>query len=122
MYWKKSLCFALAIALSVCTFIFSVQPSVALASKLPASKTSSLEVRDIDFGKSWPLTVSSGVLECVAPERVIFRSGGKVYAVNGSAKTTGALPINPIWKDNPEIPGTKISISSLINRGLELCQ
>ncbi|MBD2636265.1 DUF2511 domain-containing protein [Limnothrix sp. FACHB-881] len=88
----------------------------------PIAKTSSVEVTENEFGQSWPLTVPSGTLECVASQQVIFRANGKVYAVNGSAKATGALPIDPIWKDNPAIQGTKIPISGLLNRGLELCQ
>ena len=74
-----------------------------------------------DFGDKWPLTVSEGILECKRPSRVIFRSKGNAYAVNGMAGSAGYANIRPIWRNNPDIPGTKINIGPLIRRGLTLC-
>jgi hypothetical protein len=81
-----------------------------------------------DFVKRWPLTVEAGVVSC---ERysdgvgsVIFMDPeGKRYAVNGLATAHYKyLPeIDEIWAPDPTNPGTKINISPVIERGLELC-
>lgn len=97
-----------------------------------ASLAASISVSREQFKDGWPLTVTSGTLKCElvpgSPKMhlVTFSSGGKVYALNGiargHAKKRGWLEVRPIWKDNPEIPGTKISIGPLIDHGLALCK
>lgn len=87
------------------------------------------EVTESDFGDRWPLTVSRGILKCEKLEdselnvqAVTFEAEGKVYAVNGIAKGRKAgEDIDPIWAENPSIPGTKKDISPLIDRGRSLC-
>lgn len=85
-----------------------------------------------EFGDKWPLSVESGEMRCVnrtAPGygQVVFISGGVTYAINGTARTAAAkngwvdLSTSPIWLNNPSIPGAKIDISPLLNRGLALC-
>lgn len=86
------------------------------------SQPTSVEVSRSDFGEDWPLTVSSGVLRCEAPQAVVFSTGDQAYAVNGMANTQGYQEIDAIWRDNPDIQGAKINIGPLIDRGLELCQ
>lgn len=82
-----------------------------------------LRVSAADFGDDWPLTVQSGVLRCGRSMAVTFTHGGWEYAINGVARSReGFRPIQEIWQDNPEIPGTKKSIAPLIERGLELCR
>jgi hypothetical protein len=45
-----------------------------------------------------------------------------VYAVNGIARQSGeCAEIDPIWVDDPDIPGAKMDIGPIIDRGLELC-
>ena len=69
---------------------------------------SSLLVSRADFGADWPLTVESGVLSCIAPSSVVFEANGRMYAVNGAAKSqTGLAAINAIWADNPSVAGLK---------------
>ena len=80
-----------------------------------------IEITSQEYGEDWPFTVSKGTLEC-KDDAVIFHANGSKYAVNGTAQRLGALRINPIWKDNPAIPGTKISVGPLISRGLDLCK
>ena len=69
----------------------------------------------------------------------------ETYAVNGAAKNRGYLPIESIWKIDPEVvnlkkmiaktegktveevdkvvgPTPRISIGSILNAGLRLCQ
>lgn len=79
-----------------------------------------------DYGRRWPLTVSSGVLRCDEPGEVTFTApDGTTYWVNGTAGNAAALNewyrIDPIWKDDPADPYLKISIGPLIDDGLALC-
>jgi len=74
------------------------------------------------FGDAWPLTVESGTLRCERGIIVVFVHNGQRYAMNGTARRAdGVLPTEEIWKNNPELPGTKIVITPLIQAGLELC-
>lgn len=73
-----------------------------------------------EFGNRWPLTVDSGEIECIDGFVLVFHHGGKTYQLNGAATARGYPAINPIWRDDPSIPGTKISIAPLIKRGLTL--
>lgn len=92
-------------------------PVLALAASTPVSRET---MKD-----EWPLTVSGGVLSC---ERgaVTFSANGITYAVNGTAMTHGKYlgwrDIREVWKDNPAIPGTKINIGPMIEKGLLLCR
>lgn len=75
------------------------------------------------LGDDWPLTVEEGNLRCEPPSRVVFTDpSGHEWGVNGMAVTHGYREIDPIWADNPEIPGLKKSIGPLIDRGLALCE
>ncbi|MEW1879425.1 DUF2511 domain-containing protein [Rhodococcus sp. NPDC080181] len=69
----------------------------------------------------WPFTVPQGVLMCGAPDRVTFSADGTMYAVNGSAKSTGEFEdLAAIWKDS-DFPGVKVDIGPMIQQGLALC-
>lgn len=82
---------------------------------------------DVDrsmFGEAWPLTVSSGRINCIGasggPIQVVFTSDdNKRYAVNGTARGAAAdfgyLDVESIWADDPNNPGAKIDISPLID-------
>ncbi len=74
-----------------------------------------------DLGSEWPFTVASGTLKCT-DNAITFTADGKTYGVNGTATGRENLPpIDPIWKPNPDIPGTKVNIGPVIFRGLDLC-
>ncbi|BET65587.1 hypothetical protein ASA1KI_05050 [Opitutales bacterium ASA1] len=53
-----------------------------------------------------------------------FTANGRVYALNGiassHAKKRGFSAIEEIWKANPNVPGLRINISPIIDRGLAL--
>lgn len=80
------------------------------------------------FAGAWPFTVDQGTLSCYRGKAIIFTADGKTYALNGAAQSVGQglgytwQRINAIWRDNPEIPGTKVPITGLINAGLKLCK
>lgn len=81
------------------------------------------QVSRADFGDGWPLVVDQGQLRCEAPSRLVFTDpNGSEWGVNGMAITHGYPEIDPIWADNPEIPGTKKNIGPLIDRGLSMCE
>ncbi len=72
-----------------------------------------------EFGDSWPFTVSKGVI-LNTDYSVIFRYENTEYGLNGFSTSRGYEKVDKIWADNPSIPGTKISIGSMINIGLNL--
>lgn len=76
--------------------------------------------RDV-MGDDWPFTVDDGSVACEGGA-VTFTSGDVTYAVNGTAKSQEAgADVMAIWADDPAVPGLKIDISEVINRGLALC-
>lgn len=79
-----------------------------------------------EFGEKWPFIVDEGEVRCVDGMFIVFSVKGIIYAVNGTArsamKKNGWRDVYEIWKDNPELPDSKISISPIIDRGLELCK
>lgn len=90
-----------------------------------ASPSARLSVSDVPQGE-WPLTVSEGEVRCEVRdgvEGVIFRTpDGKDYLVNETAQSRGLSGIDPIWKQDPEVPGTHINIAPVLDRGLKLCE
>lgn len=88
-------------------------------------------LRRSEFGSKWPLSVDEGTVVCIQDAgRVVifFESDGTRYAVNGTSKGPTTMArfrlqrINDIWLDNPELPGTKISIGPVLDAGLRLCR
>jgi len=73
-----------------------------------------------DFGDKWPLTVSSGQVECKRGVLAVFHHRNKTYGLNGTAISYGYQRIDPIWKDDPNIKGNKISIGILIDEAMKL--
>jgi hypothetical protein len=69
----------------------------------------------------WPFTVQAGTLLCGLPQRVTFTANGVMYALNGAAKSTGQFEeVESIWRDS-NVPGVKVNLGSMINRGRQLC-
>ncbi|MDW0360800.1 DUF2511 domain-containing protein [Halomonas venusta] len=79
------------------------------------------EISREEYGEAWPFTVDSGRLECWRGPSAVFITSGKVYQLNGMARQMGHAPLEPIWRDNPDIPGTKVNIGPMIERALRLC-
>jgi hypothetical protein len=79
------------------------------------------------YGKRWPFTVPRGILRCHGlgggvGEVMFVMPGVRVYAVNGVARMLLHLPkIDPIWRKDPLIPGARVDISPILDRGLKLC-
>lgn len=99
----------------------TLQPSPS-ESIAPTLTKSQAKVTKSEFGDKWAFTVDEGILEC-EDQKVLFKSDGKIYAVNGTAKSFKKyLPIDEIWADDPKISGAKQNLGSIIESGLKLCQ
>ncbi|MGV0748262.1 DUF2511 domain-containing protein [Mycolicibacter minnesotensis] len=77
----------------------------------------------------WPLTVSEATLMCVrqgvggGQQSVTLAANRKMYAVNGTAKSTGQFEdIDEIWANDVAYPGLKVNIGPLLTKGLSLCE
>ncbi len=79
-----------------------------------------------ELGAEYPFTVNEGVLGCEGKRGtglVTFTANGKTYAVNKiDAGPKKRSPIDSIWADDPSNPGKKIVITSIIQRGMQLCK
>ncbi|MES6236249.1 DUF2511 domain-containing protein, partial [Cutibacterium acnes] len=51
---------------------------------------------------------------------------GVMYPVNGAASSKarqlGLEPLATVWRDDPDNPGAKVSVSRVIEQGLTLCK
>ena len=83
-------------------------------------KALSGDVKKEDFGDAWPFTVDAGRVQCVDGMYAVFEAGGQTYALNGAAKSKYA-GLDSIWRDNPELAGTKVNIGPMIELALSRC-
>lgn len=98
--------------------------SLSAALALSACGNSDMEVSSNSYDGEWPFTVNSGVVKCIndnGTKLAVFESEGTEYQLNGAAKSRGYTDISTIWKDNPDIPGTKISVGPMIQLALSQC-
>jgi len=100
------------------TRIETLQKEAAERAKVHAEYKKQMEsgthVKAEDFGKRWPFTVSDGHVDCVGRSAVL-RTQGMEYGLNGFARSRGYTAIDPVWRDDPEIQGTKINIGEMIS-------
>lgn len=81
-----------------------------------------LLVTPASLREPWPLTVDKAYVECLDGRVAVLHADGKTYALNGTSKAHGYPDLEPIWRENPDIPGTRISIAPLIALALEQCR
>lgn len=74
-----------------------------------------------EFGDEWPFTVESGRVDCRQGGAAVFIVDNWVYQLNGVAAQKGYADLAPIWRDNPDIPGTKISVGPMIRLAQQQC-
>ena len=86
-------------------------------------------ITEADYGDEWPLTVPEATLICEAPSAVILKVGSNYYGVNGTGRTyvereypQNGRDLERIWRLDPGGIGPRVSISPLIDNGLELCE
>jgi hypothetical protein len=68
---------------------------------------------------TWPLTVDSGTLSC-SGSKILFKVGGITYSLNGYPGN-GYADVNSILADDPDVPGLKMNVYSLVTEGEALC-
>ena len=88
----------------------------------PGQAPSGMLVTKADLGGKWPFTVDSGYVDCPDGLSAIFRTGNAEYGLNGMATSRGFAEPDPIWKDDPTIPGAKISIGPMIDLARQECK
>ncbi len=98
------------------------QPQFVAADPKPATDPCRVFVSRQQFGDKWPLTVESGEVECLKGFIILFHTSGKTYALNGGAIDSGYSRIEPIWQNDPQYPGLKVSITPLLKVGLDMRQ
>ncbi|WP_421722554.1 DUF2511 domain-containing protein [Alloalcanivorax xenomutans] len=83
----------------------------------------SMRVTEVSFSNGpWPFTFEAGEIQCQERMGVALKTDdGALYALNGTGTGVSLNSDSTVWKDNPEIPGTKVSLSSMINYALESC-
>ena len=78
----------------------------------------------------WPFTVDAGNIGCVTidagPVLVFADTNGVVWPLNGLAiahgpRVGGQPSLNPIWRRNPQIPGTRIPLGPMMDAASSLC-
>ncbi len=87
-----------------------------------------------DFGKSWPFTVSQGLLSCERGPILLFQTNGKTYGLNAFATENGYKNIDEIRLTHQEIKKAlikaglspedtfpKVPLGPIIDKGLTLC-
>lgn len=77
-----------------------------------------------DTEEPWPFTVDRVTLRCEGSSgagMVVVRAGGKDYGVNGTALSRYPR-VDPIWRKEPGVPGMRVNIGEVLDRGLELCE
>jgi hypothetical protein len=95
--------------------------ALSLVLMLGACGESGVSVKRADYGNDWPFNVEEGVEDCVRGMNAIFRHAGAVYGLNGKAVQSGYIRINDIWRDDPDVPDTKINIGPMIQLALKQC-
>jgi hypothetical protein len=86
-------------------------------------KPDGIRVTKEEYGDRWPFTVDEGYLDCVGFKEVILRVGRKEYGLSGQAVGTEKyLDVDAIWKEDPQMKGTKIPINPLVQKGMSICK
>ncbi len=93
---------------------------------------------------TWPFYVKKGIFYCDERGAITFKADGKVYGINGTAKTDGFAPPDEIWKLDPnyeekvalyaeasnkslkevreKMGPTRVSIQPVLDAGLRICR
>ena len=106
------------VAAPLCWVPLNLLPETDVSEK----KASNNFVTEEMYGEKWPFTVDKGALFCNG-DAIYFGAYGKFYALNGTAAAGFKYPYpHKIWKDNPAMPGTKMSTLDLPDKARSLCK
>lgn len=113
----------------ICLFIFVAATNYTNSSSGNIDGHKKRSVSQIEYGDSWPYTIPEGRLNCESSivsgyqkYYVTIEYDGVVYAINGAAISSGYYaPLERIWRNNPQHPGSKVPDPGIIALGLKLC-
>lgn len=80
-----------------------------------------------DFGDAWPFVPEEMHLQCLPGKAVVVTDPetGRMYGVNGAAsgkaRQLGLESLSAVWRENPRVAGTKVSVAPVIEAGIALC-
>jgi len=95
--------------------------SIFIASTLFADGNILIEKKD--YGKDWAFTVDKLYIGCESDlPFAIVKVGDLPYGLTGRSSSVFGRNINLIWRDNPNLKGTKISLSPFIKKALSFCK
>ena len=107
-----------------------VIPLIFVTALVNATAEAARHVTASEFGDRWPFTVAEGEIDCIRGreesgrrlDAIVFRSGGKTYALNGPAERRGDPPINPIWRADPANPQRRVNLAPLLYLAVKECE
>ncbi|MBL0703212.1 MAG: DUF2511 domain-containing protein [Sulfurospirillum sp.] len=80
-------------------------------------------IKKEDYGKNWAFTVDKVYIGCESElPFVVVKLGDLPYGLTGHSARMFNRNINPIWRDDPKIKGTKVSLSPFIKKALSFCK
>ncbi|TCM68373.1 uncharacterized protein DUF2511 [Acinetobacter calcoaceticus] len=79
-------------------------------------------ITQAEIGEEWPLLVDEGVLRCEETGKIIFRTAGKDYAVNGLAMNDFPSILNITQNIKGSMGEYKRSLDPIIKAGAKLCK
>lgn len=120
---------AVVVLITLAALFFTALEDVKMPSTRKSATIAKIHVSQSEYGDRWPYTIPDGRLGCVSKtvagtqiSYVTLEHAGVVYALNGAAIGSGHYaPLESIWRDNPEHPGSKIPDPGIIQLGLKLC-
>lgn len=83
--------------------------------------TNEIAITQGQFGDAWPFTTSNGILKC-ENKAITFRTNTRTYGINGTAQGRGFPGPEAVWKVDPSVPGKRMDIGPILDKGLSLCQ
>lgn len=80
-----------------------------------------LKVTLEEYGNKWPFTHPEARLSCDGGSPLVIIDGDK-YGLTRDAHRKGYPPIDVIWRENPEKPGTKVWLGDITAKAREYCR
>lgn len=74
-----------------------------------------------EYGKDWPFTHPEARLMCDGGISLV-KIDGRKYGLTHKAQEKGYPPIDSVWREDPEVPGSKIWLGDIIAKAREHCR
>ncbi|WP_406277637.1 DUF2511 domain-containing protein [Embleya sp. NBC_00896] len=86
----------------------------------PRPPVHELNVNSTSF-TAWPFTVDRATLQCLDGRSVTLLADGRQYALNGAATQAGYPAVDPIRREDPNVPGLRVDLATALSFGQSLC-